>query len=372
MALDHGVVEGSLSYALDVYRRTARALDPAAGYPRCTDDAGRWETTPASGWTSGFYAGVLWYLYEYSVDAGMRDLAERWTAGLDGQKLDTRSHDVGFQIMCSFGNGYRLTGAAAYKDVILQAARSLATRYNPIVGATQSWSWNRDPPIWQYPVIIDNMMNLELLFWAAKNGGPRELYDVAIQHARTTQRCHVRQDGSTYHVVDFDPATGAVVRGLTWQGYADESAWARGQAWAIYGFTMCHRESGDAQFLATAQRLADYYIDRLPEDHVPYWDFCAPRIPDEERDASAAAIAAAGLLELSEFAPTGAARYRSTAEAILASLSQPPYLTAGTGSDAVLDHSVGSRPSDSEVDTSIIYGDYYYVEALLRYRRSSG
>jgi hypothetical protein len=368
MALEMATIEASLSYAVDVYRRTALALDPADGYPRCTNDAGRWETTPARGWTSGFYPGVLWYLYQYSGDPELQALAEKWTVGLEGQKRDTGTHDVGFQIMCSFGNGYRLTGPAAYKDIILQAARSLATRFNPAVGATRSWSWNRTPPIWQFPVIIDNMMNLELLFWAAKHGGADELGHMAVRHAETTQRCHVRADGSTYHVVDFDPGSGAVVRGLTWQGYADESAWARGQAWAIYGFTMSYRESGEAAFLSTAQRLADYFVDRLPQDRVPYWDFCAPRVPDEERDASAGAIAAAGLLELSRHAPEHAARYWSAAEEILTSLSAPPYLTAGTGSDGLLDHSVGSRPSDSEVDTSIIYGDYYYVEALLRWR----
>ena len=192
---------------------------------------------------------------------------------------------------------------------------------------------------------------------------------MAIQHALTTRQYHVRPDGSTYHVVDFDPESGAFVRGLTWQGYADESAWARGQAWGIYGFTMAYRETTDQRFLDTAQALAAFFLDHLPEDVVPYWDFHAPNVPDEERDASSGAIAASGLLELSTLvSPEDGARYRERAVALLIELGSDRYLTRGLSNSALLLHSVGSRPGGMEVDVPIIYGDYYYVEALLRLR----
>lgn len=359
-----------LDYAIEIYRRTSTQLDPEDGYPLTTDADEHWRTTSPRGWTSGFYPGVLWHLYQYSQDPELLAQARRWTAGLEGQKRETGHHDVGFQIMSSFGNGYRLTGEEQYKEVILTAALSLATRYNERVGATRSWSWNPSRPAWKFPVIVDNMMNLELFFWAAKNGGDRSLYDMAVQHALTTRRCHVREDGSTYHLVDFDPETGDMIRGMTWQGYADESAWARGQAWAIYGFTMTYRETRDESFLATAQQVANYYIAHLPADHVPYWDFHAPYIPNEERDASAGAIAASALLELSTHVSSASdsERYCRTAENLLAELASPRYLTRGTGGDALLAHSVGSRPGNHEVDRPLIYADYYFVEALLRYQ----
>jgi len=359
----------SLDYAVEQYRTSASRLEPADGYPRTTGIDGEWETLSPGSWTSGFYPGVLWYLYEYTGDPELLGLAQKWTAGLEGQSLDTSTHDVGFQIMCSFGNGYRLTGDERYKPVILQAARSLATRYDPKVGAIKSWDLVRPAAPWQYPVIVDNMMNLELLFWASKNGGDRQLYDMAVQHALTTRQYHVRPDGSTYHVVDFDPESGAFARGLTWQGYADESAWARGQAWGIYGFTMAYRETTDERFLDTAQALAVFFLDHLPQDDVPYWDFRAPNLPDEERDASAGAIAASALLELSTFVSAeDGARYRERAMALLRELGSERYLTKGFSNSAVLFHSVGNRPQGSEVDVPIIYGDYYYVEALLRLR----
>lgn len=368
---DRDAVEETLDYAQGQYRRSAVALDPEDGYPRAIQPDGRWKTVPPSDWTSGFYPGVLWHLHEYGGDDRALDSARRWTAGLEGQKLDTSTHDVGFQIMCSFGNGYRLTGDEHYKQVILRAAQSLATRYSADVGAIQSWSWNPKPPQWRFPVIIDNMMNLELLFWASKHGGEQAWYDMAVQHALTTRQHHVREDGSTYHVVDFDPETGERVRGLTWQGHSDESAWARGQAWGLYGFTVAYRETGDDRFLVTAKQLADFYIDNLPDDDpVPFWDFHAPNIPDEERDASAAAIAASGLLELSTHVSTQGerTRYRGAAERLIDKLASSAYLTTGQDSDAVLAHSVGSRPHGQEVDVSIIYADYYFVEALLRQR----
>jgi unsaturated chondroitin disaccharide hydrolase len=240
-------------------------------------------------------------------------------------------------------------------------------RYNPVVGCIKSWDNRR----WPYPVIIDNMMNLELLFWASQNGGTKEMYDVAVSHAIKTMQNHFRPDYSTYHVLGYDTTTGGVLSKGTNQGYADASCWARGQAWAIYGFTMTYRFTKDPRFLQTAQRAADYFITHLPSDFVPYWDFQAPAIPNEPRDVSAAAIASSAFLELSLYTTETNLKnkYRDTAEKMLSSMCSPSYLAEGTPSHAILNHSVGSKPSKSEVDVSLIYADYYFLEAMLRYTR---
>jgi len=363
-------VTETLDYAVQKYIQTALDLDPSAGLPRTTDADGKWIQKLPGDWTNGFYPGILWYLYEYSQDEKMRSLAETWTSQLEQLQYETRHHDVGFQIFCSYGNGYRITGDDAYKDVIIRAAQSLATRYNPVVGAIKSWSWNPDPPLWTYPVIIDNMMNLELLLWSAKNGGEEKFADIATSHAIVTSMSNVREDGSVFHVADFDPESGKFVKGVTWQGYSHSSVWARGQAWALYGYTMVYRETGDKQFLKIARELADFFISNLPEDAIPYWDFRTPDIPNTNRDASAAAIAASGLIELSTFSsePQLKQKYMTAAEKILATLCSQDYLTKGVDNDALLLHSVGSMPESKEVDVPLIYADYYFIEALLRYK----
>jgi hypothetical protein len=290
-------------------------------------------------------------MHEYTSDPVFKSAAERWTAGITGQQFNSGTHDVGFMVFNSFGNGNRLFPSEPYKKVILQAAQTLATRFNPTIGCIKSWD-NRK---WDYPVIIDNMMNLELLFWASDNGGTRDMYDIAVRHAETTMLNHFRPDGSTFHVL----------------GYADGSCWSRGQAWAMYGFTMSYRYTKDPRFLATAQRAAGYFIDHLPPDHVPYWDFNAPNIPNEPRDVSAGAIAASALLELSGFVKdeTVSQRYLRTGVSILESLSVRPYFVEDSNSPGILQHAVGNKPSNGEVDVSLIYGDYYFIEALLRYQR---
>jgi hypothetical protein len=279
-------------------------------------------------------------------------------------------HDLGFMIFGSFGNAFRLCPSDARKEIILQAAETLATRFNPAVGCLKSWDDSR----WAYPVIIDNMMNLELLFWAAANGGPARLREIAVSHAEKTMSNQFRADGGTYHVLGYDPSSGAVLVRNTRQGAADESTWARGQSWAIYGFTLTYRYTKDARFLNAARRAADYFLVRLPPDGVPYWDFQAPGIPDEPRDASAAAIAASALFELSGYGPEPAIRetYARAARHILGSLFSPPYLAEGTNSHAILDHSVGSKPGNLEVDVSLIYADYYFLEALARWKAQAG
>ena len=365
-------MNNALDFARGQLSATVRSLGDSVRYPKATGKDGTWQCTGPSEWTSGFYPGCLWLMFETTKESTFRVAAERWTAVLEDQKFNGGTHDLGFMLYSSFGNAYRLTGSAHDRDVLLQAARTLAGRFNPKVGCIKSWDWGGER--WQFPVIIDNMMNLELLFWASKNGGGDSLREIAISHALTTRRNHFREDGSTYHVVDFDTATGAVVRKQTHQGYADESVWARGQAWGLYGFTMAYREVGDLRFLEAAERAALYFIENLPADGVPYWDFRAPGIPDEERDVSSAAIAASALVELSALAKEQGTRrlFLAIARRILTSLSARPYLARGTRSEAILNHAVGNKPGNSEVDVSLIYADYYFLEALNRYRRATG
>ena len=317
-------------------------------------------------WTSGFFPGELWYMYEYTGDDFWKDKARQQTALIEREKLNGGTHDMGFKVYCSFGNGYRLTGDANYKEVLLQSAYTLTTRYKERIGAIRSWDHSRDK--WECPVIIDNMMNLELLFWAFRASGDSLFYNVAVNHARTTMKNHYRDDYSSYHVVDYDTITGAVINRHTHQGYAHESAWSRGQAWGLYGYTMCYRETGLPEFLEQAGHIADYIFSSpaLPEDLIPYWDFNAPGIPDEPRDASAATVTASALYELSMYIPEKQHDYVSKANTILNNLSKNYRTTAGKDRGFLLLHSTGSKMHNVEVDVPIVYADYYYLEALLR------
>ena len=361
----------ALDRAAEQLRRTATALDPANGYPRSTGPDGNMKQSVATEWTSGFFAATLWAMYQETHGAEWRMLAERWTNGLESNKNNTSSHDLGFMMFDSFGHGYLLTGDSHYRDVVMQSSRSLVTRYNPRVGAIKSWDTERATDArkdWKYPVIVDNLMNLELLFWSASHGGDTSWARVAERHALTSARAHVRDDGSTAHVALFDPATGAFERTVTWQGYADGSAWSRGQAWAIHGFTASYRRTRRPELLAVAQRTADWFIAHLPADAVPYWDFRDPSIPVSERDASAAAIAASGLYDLARFGDVAAReRYRAAADRILASLASS-YVAPPSARGAILAHSTGARPATSEVDVGIVYADYFFVEAMHRQR----
>jgi unsaturated chondroitin disaccharide hydrolase len=322
-------------------------------------------------WTSGFPAGSFWLLYEFTGDEAWRGVAEAWTAALRSQSTRTDTHDVGFVINDSFGQGLRLTGNDDYRAVVIDAAESLSSRFDDDVGATRSW----DSGSWSFPVIIDNMMNLELLFDATELGGSPKFREIAISHARTTSENHFRADSSSYHVVDYDPNDGGVIRKKTSQGLNDESAWARGQAWGLYGFTLCYRKTEVAEFLRRAEQIADFYTQSpaMPEDGVPYFDFDAPELADvpDHRDASAGAIAASALFELQRYA-TGEAKQRYLAFALKAirSLSSSSYrAAAGTNAHFLLQHSVGNYPRDDEIDVAINYADYYYLEALLRCAR---
>lgn len=336
--------------------------------PRTLDSA-KLKLVSSKDWTSGFFPGELWFLYEYTNNKEWKTEAEKFTSNIEREKTNGGTHDMGFKVYCSFGNGYRLTNDAHYKDVIIQSAKTLSTRFNPKIGCIKSWD-NRK---WAYPVIIDNMMNLELLFEATKLTGDKSFYNIAVSHANTTMKNHYRSDYSSYHVVNYDTATGKAISKNTAQGYADESAWARGQAWGLYGFTMCYRETKNKSFLDQAEHIAAFILHHpnLPKDLVPYWDFNAPNIPDEPRDASAAAVMASALYELSTYSKNGK-KYRKIADKIMQSLTNNYRSSIGENKGFILLHSTGSKPSKSEVDAPIIYADYYYLEALMRMKKLEG
>ena len=317
-------------------------------------------------WTSGFFPGELWYMYEYTKDDFWKEKARKQTELLEQEKWNGSTHDMGFKMYCSYGNGYRLTQDSGYKDILLQSAYTLIRRYNPKVGCIRSWDHNRDK--WQYPVIIDNMMNLELLFWAFRTNGDSTFYQVAVDHARTTMKNHIRKAYSSYHVIDYDTLTGAVLHKNTHQGYSDASAWSRGQAWGLYGYTMCYRETGLPEFLARAKQIASYIFSNptLPDDLIPYWDYNAPGIPDEPRDVSAATVTASALYELSMYDETNRTGYVDRADRILENLTNRYRASVGKDCGFLLLHSTGSKTHGSEVDVPIVYADYYYLEALLR------
>lgn len=328
-----------------------------------------WDFVDYKDWCSGFWPGTLWYAFEATGDEAIKAEAQRFTESLEEiayTKAD--NHDIGFMMYCSYGNGYRLTGDESYKEILLASADTLATLYNPNVGTILSWPGMVHK--FRHNTIIDNMINLELLFWASKNGGSKELYDIAKSHAEVTMKHIVRKDNAVYHVGSFNEETGEFLRGYTHQGYADESMWARGQTWGIYGFSVAYRETGEETFLETAIRLADHYMERLPADKVPYWDFDAPNIPNESKDASAAGVAACGMLELSTLVKDSAlqAKYYNEAKSYVEVLSSEAYLSGDTN-QALLLHSTGHHPKGSEIDMPIIYADYYYMEALVRLKK---
>ncbi len=316
-------------------------------------------------WTSGFFPGELWLLYEYTKDPEWLNPAKEFTAFIEKEKVNASNHDVGFKVYSSFGNAYRLTKDPAYKDVILQAARTLTKRFNPGVKAIRSWDHLKN--LWDFPVIIDNMINLELLFEATKLSGDSSFHKIAVQHANTTLKNHFRPDRSSYHVVDYNPETGAVQKKNTRQGYSHESAWARGQGWALYGYTMCYRYTKNKAYLEQAQHIADFIFahPNLPKDLVPYWDFNAPGIPNEPRDASAAAVISSALIELSQYS-TNRRSYLNYSDKILKSLQRNYRSPKKENKGFILSHSTGAKPQNSEIDVPIIYADYYYLEALLR------
>lgn len=326
----------------------------------------KFETCESDWWVSGFYPGTLLYLYEQTKDQALYAEAERIMKVLEKEKNNKTTHDLGFMMYCSFGNANRIAPKPAYNDILITSAKSLATRFNPKVGCIKSW----DSKPSDFLVIIDNMMNLELLFWATKVTGDSSFYNIAVTHANTTIKNHFRPDHSSYHVINYNPQTGAVQQKRTAQGAADESAWARGQAWGLYGYVVMYRETKDKKYLEEANNIARFILNHrnLPADKIPYWDFNAPGIPNALRDASAAAIIASALIELSQYADKSSAKnYFASAQTMLESLSSPQYKAApGTNGGFIIQHGVGHMPEQREIDVPLTYGDYYFIEALKR------
>jgi unsaturated chondroitin disaccharide hydrolase len=365
------VIDEALALSLKQYTLMADAMkDKPDLLPRTLDATGNLITAKPAWWTSGFFPGSLWYLYEYSKDEKIKEYAIMMTAKVEKEKTNTGTHDLGFMLYCSFGNGIRLTGEEKYSEVLMTGAKSLSSRFRPRIGCIQSWNSTKE---WQCPVIIDNMMNLELLMWAFKNSGDSTFCKICLSHSDTTMKNHFRPDYSSYHVVSYDTITGRVEIKQTAQGASDGSAWARGQSWGLYGYTVMYRETKLERYLNQAIHIADFMINHpnMPGDKIPYWDFNAPGIPKAQRDASAGAVMASALIELSGYVqPELRKKYLDVAEQQLRSLASPAYMAKpGKNGNFILMHSVGSIPGNFEVDVPLTYADYYFIEALIRYKK---
>ena len=350
--------------------KVLKATLPPDRFPKTYfPQTGKAETSSSGWWCSGFYPGTLLYLYEQTGDTALYNETVRILDVLKKEQFNKGTHDLGFMMYCSFGNANRIKPSPEYKEILLNSAKSLSSRFNPTVGCIKSWD-SKDPS--DFLVIIDNMMNLELLFEETKATGDSSFYKIAVAHANTTMKNHFRSDYSSYHVLNYDMNTGAVKEKKTAQGFANESAWARGQAWGLYGYTVCYRETKDVRYLQQAQHIAKFILKNpnLPADKIPYWDFNAPDIPNALRDASAAAVMASALIELSQYTKGKEAKeYRQIAETIIKNLSAPTYKAAiGTNGGFILQHGVGHKPAGTEVDVPLTYGDYYFIEACKRYK----
>lgn len=356
-----------LHYAL---KCTSEARKTAKGNkvnPRSIDKEGNLVLVGPKDWCSGFFAGTLWQMYQYSHMQFWRENAVSNTWLIESAKWYKGTHDLGFMIGDSFGKAYQLTGEQSYRDVMLQAARTLCTRYSPKVGCIRSWDHNADR--WTFPVIIDNMMNLEILFEAYKLTGDKSFYDIAVSHANVTMKNHFRDDYSSYHVVDYDPVTGTVRSRVTHQGYSDDSFWSRGQGWALYGYTMCYRYTHDQRYLEQAKNIAKFLfsLNNMPEDGIFFWDMKDPSIPDAPRDASAAALVASAFYELQAYVGAELGKqYIAYADKIVNSLIDHYQAPVGSNQGFLLLHSTGNKPANSEIDVPINYADYFYMEALRR------
>ncbi|HEY5391799.1 MAG TPA: glucuronyl hydrolase [Hanamia sp.] len=364
-----GLIKENFALA-DTQYRYMMTLTPADRLPQSYEEKdNKFISKDIGWWCSGFYSGTLWYIFEQTNDEAIKKEAERSMDLLEPNENNTGTHDLGFMMYCSYGNAYRLTKNEKYKDIIFHSAQSLSTRYRPSIKAIQSWNSNK---YFKCPVIIDNMMNLEMLDWVSNNGGDKKYKEIAINHSNTTMKNHYRPDYSSYHVVDYNLQTGGVIRKATWQGAADCSSWSRGQSWGLYGYTVMYRSTKDKKYLDFARHIAHFILNNpnLPEDKIPFWDYDAPQIPYTERDASAAAIMASALLELGQYTNGNEKQeFISNAEKILESLSTDKYRAkARQNGGFLLMHSTGAKPLNSEIDVPLIYADYYFLEALKRYK----
>jgi len=362
------IIDRNFTDAAAQYKLLAKNL-PADKFPKTYfPTTGKYEFSNSGWWCSGFYPGTLLYLYRQTKDTALYNEAMRILDVLKKEQFNKSTHDLGFMMYCSFGNANLIDPSPAYKEILLNSARSLSTRFSPTVGCIKSWDGKPN----EYLVIIDNMMNLKLLFWATQATGDSSFYKIAVSHANTTMKNHFRADNSSYHVLNYNATTGEVQQKKTAQGFADESAWARGQAWGLYGYTEAYRETKDKKYLDQANKIAAFILSHpnFPKDKIAYWDFNAPDIPNALRDASAAAIMASALLELSGYVNKKLSKkYFATAETILKNLSSAKYkAAAGTNGGFILQHGVGHMPNKTEIDVPLTYGDYYFVEAMIRYK----
>jgi unsaturated chondroitin disaccharide hydrolase len=385
-----GFVQRSFKAAEPLYANLLKTTEGNfKDYPHSLYEDGSIKYLQIDEWTGGFWPGSLWYMFEYTKDQKWKDAALQWTHSLESNQYNINHHDIGFMMYCSYGNALKFVDNPKYQDILVQSAKSLTKRYSPIVGSIQSWNTRKskgDINLWEYPVIMDNMMNLELLFYASKVTKDPFYKEVAINHAVKTMENHLKKDNSSYHVVNYDPRTGKVLHKQTLQGFSDESTWARGQAWGIYGFTTVYRETKDKRFLNAAINMADFFLNHpnLPKDKIPYWDFNVGqagfkpdwdfdpnRFKETPRDASAAAITSSALLELSAFLDgKQKEKYFNAAVAMLKSLSSDAYLNTDNNNPYfLLKHSTGNLPSNREIDVPLIYADYYFLEGLIRYQK---
>ncbi|GAA4805120.1 glycoside hydrolase family 88 protein [Olivibacter ginsenosidimutans] len=363
------LIQENFAFAEAQYKLLAQHI-PADKMPQSADPkTGKIDSRDIQWWCSGFYPGSLWLIYEQTKDEVIHQEALRTLNVIEPNKTFTGNHDLGFMMLCSYGNAYRITKEQSYKDILFQSAASLSTRFRPNIGVIQSWNKSK---YWECPVIIDNMMNLEMLNWVSANGGDEKFNKIATTHANTTLKNHFRPDYSSYHVVDYNPETGAVIRKATWQGAANTSAWARGQGWGLYGYTMMYRYTKDKRYLKQAEGIAHFILNHpdLPADKIPYWDFDAPFIPYAMRDASAGALIASALLELGQYVGKDKQSfYVDNAAQMIRSLASDAYRSKpGENGGFLLKHSTGALPLNSEIDIPIIYADYYFLEALKRYQ----
>jgi unsaturated chondroitin disaccharide hydrolase len=363
------LINENFLFATEQYKLLAKNTAPNVMPRNFNAKENKLVTSNTSWWTSGFFPGSLWYIYEYTKDTAIRAEAERRLSILEKEKYHNKDHDLGFMIYCSFGNAYRITGKKEYKETVITAAETLSKRYRPSISSIQSWDSNAN---FRCPVIVDNMMNLELLCWVSDEMRLPGYKAIAIDHANTTIKNHYRPDFSSYHVVDYDLATGAVSKKKTAQGFSDESAWARGQSWGLYGFVLMYRFTKEPGYLTQAKRIASFLLNHpnLPPDKIPYWDYDAKDIPNTYRDVSAGSILASALLELAQYSTKDEKeKYVKAARTIIESLSTEKYRNKpGENGGFILKHSVGAIPYNSEVDVPLTYADYYFLEALMRYR----
>lgn len=359
----------ALKHAIDVaeyqLKQSAAEFDTTQLFPRSWK-ADKFRAVDAYDWTSGFFPGSLWIGYQLTGDETLKAEAEKYTARLHEIPVYKGTHDLGFMVFCSYGMQQAVENDETSAAAIVEASNSLSSRFCDSIGAIRSWDFGP----WNYPVIIDNMMNLEMLFWASRHTGDKTYYDLAVRHADKTLANHFREDNSSYHVISYNN-DGTVESKGTFQGFADDSAWARGQAWGLYGYTMCYRETGFERYLEHAQKIAELIMNHpnTPEDRIPYWDYNAPNIPDAPRDTSAAAVMASALFELSTMVEGELSqRYFDYGETLLMALSSDAYLAKkGENGGFILMHAVGHLPANSEIDVPLNYGDYYYLEAIRRY-----